>query len=341
MLAGCAAGCVRAEATSAPAPAVSAFLPHGYRVLRTYRANLSGGATRDVVVTSVTRSHSLWIGADLQVLSWDTANRRWRLTFDGRAATWPKTAPGPADSNSEPGYPFGVTEPGKPRPILGTIPQIGVGVGPVAFAHLIGSGHDQLVFEAAYNAGGGVQGILVVVDFRHGVGKSIYTWDGDTGLAGWHISHNVIYAWANYMDGHDPECCPVRTYHFALGARSGRIVEVADDRPFLGVVLRNTPTGYPAVVLTAPGSPAAGRLDPGDIILRVENAPANRRPLPKQPFEYSIFDTISRFRAGQTVRLLIRRGAKRLIVPVKLGSLMDAAALSIRTPTTNGTQSAL
>jgi hypothetical protein len=341
MLVGCAAGSVRADVASIPSPSVSVFLPHAYRVLRTYRANLSGGATRDVVVTSVTRSASPWVGADLQVLSWDTTSRRWRLTFDGRSATWPKTAAGPANSNGGPGYPFGVTDPGKPRPILGTLAQIGVGVGPVAFAPLLGGGRDQLVFEASYNAGGGVQGILVVVDFRNGVGKSIFAWDGDTGLGGWRISHNVIHAWANYMDGHDPECCPVRTYRFALSARSGRIVEVADDRPFLGVVLRNTHTGYPAVVLTAPNSPAAGRLLPGDIILRVENALPNRYPLPRQPFEYRIFDTISRFRAGQKVRLLIRRGTKRLIVPVKLGSLMDPAALSIRTPTTDGTQSAL
>ena len=334
-------GSVRAGVSSVPPPSVSAFLPNGYRVLRIYHANLSGGATRDVVVTSVTRSGSPWIGADLQVLSWDTTRRRWRLTFDGRAATWPKTAAGPADSNSGPGYPFGLTYPGKPAPILGTLLQLGVGVDRVAFAPLLGRDRNQLVFSASYSAGGGVQGILVVVAIHNGVGKSIYAWEGDTGLGGWRISHNVIHAWANYMDGHDPECCPVRTYRFALGARGGRIVDVRDDRPFLGVVLRNTRTGYPAVVLTAPNGPAAGRLDRGDVILRVENAPSNRTPGPSQPLEYSIFDTISRFRAGQSVHLLIRRGAKRLIASVKLGSLMDPAALSIRTRTTDGSQNAL
>lgn len=332
-------GC--AGTLSLPRPPIAHFLPPGYRAVRTYRADLSGGAVSDVIVTSRTRSRRGPRGADLQVISWNPAIGRWRLTFDGRSATWHNTLPGPHDSNSGPGYPFGRTYPGKPSPILGTLPQLDVSVDQVAFAPVLGGDRNELVFSGTYGAGGGMQGVLVVVAFRNGAGKIVYSWEGDTGLGPWRITHNVIHVEANFMAPYDAECCPIRTYRFSLGVRAGRIVEVSDDRPFLGIVLRGTPNGYPSVVLTAPNSPAAGRLRPGDVILRVENAPVVSSPRPKQPLKYSIFDTVSSFHAGQTVRLLIQRGTKRVSVKVKLGSLMDVAAAAIRTPTTDGSENAL
>jgi hypothetical protein len=331
------------RAYSVPSPSVATLVPPGYRILKTYRANLSGGAVPDVIVTSATRSNKSPRGADLQVISWDAGAGRWKLSFDGRTARWMTNAmPGPGDSNSGPGYPYGSTFPGKPGPLLGTLPQLEVSVDKVAFAAIFGRDRNQLVFSGTYVAGGGMQGILAVVDVHNGAGKIVYVWEGDTGLGPWRISHNVIRAEANYMAPYDAECCPVRTYHFSLGAHAGRIVEMQDDRPFLGVVLRNTPSGYPSVGLTAPHSPAAGRLRVGDVILKVENAPSVR-PLPglRRAFEYSIFDSISSFHAGQTARLLIQRGAKRLTLSVKLGSLKDAAAAAIRTPTTDGSMNAL
>jgi hypothetical protein len=307
-------------------------------MLKTYRANLSGGAVRDVIVTSATRSNRSARGADLQVLSWNPASGRWRLTFDGRSARWTNSLPGPRDSNSGPGYPYGLTYPGKPAPILGTLPQLDVSIGQVAFAPLLGGSREQLVFSGTYVAGGGMQGILVVVTVRAGAGKIVYAWEGDTGLGPWRITHNVIRAQANYLAPYDSECCPIRMYRFSLGAKAGRIVEVYDDRPFLGVVLRGTRTGYPSVVVTAPNSPAAGRLRRGDLILRVGNPP---RSGPKRALEYRIFDEVSSFHAGQTVRLLVQRNRKRLAVDVKLGSLMDPAASAIRTTTTDGSENAL
>jgi hypothetical protein len=323
------------RATSAvPPPPIARFLPARYRTLETYRADLGSAAVPDVVVTSTNRSSRSQTGADLQVLSWSPSAARWKLTFDGRSATWPNTTSGPDDSNFGPGHPYGLTYPGKPQPILGTLPQFHVSVDRVAFAPLLGGHRNQLVFSGTYGAAGGMQGILVVVDFRSGAGKVVYTWEGDTGLGSWRISHNVIHAWANYMAPGDSECCPVRTYRFALGARGGRIREVSDDRPLLGVVLRDGPGAHPSVVLTAPHGPSAGRLRPGDVILGVENPPSGSG-------SYHITDIVSSFRAGQTARLLIRRGTRRLAVSVKLGSLMDPAAVAIRTPATDGSETAL
>lgn len=338
---GWAADSGRARMLSLPRPSIARLLPPGYRALRTYRADLSGGAVPDVIVTSITRSSRAPRGADLQVISWNPATRRWRLAFDGRSATWPNTLPGPRDSNSGAGFPFGLTYPGKPEPILGTLPQLDVSVDQVAFAPLLGGDRNELVFSGTYGATGGIQGVLVVVALRNGAGKIVYSWEGDTGLGPWRITHNVIHAQTNYMAPYDAECCPIRTYRFSLGVRAGRIVEVYDDRPFLGVVLRGTSSGDPSVVLTAPDSPAAGHLRPGDVILRVENAPLASRAGPKRALEYGIFDTVSSFHAGQTVRLLIQRGTTRVSVKVKLGSLMDATAAAIRTATTDGSENAL
>lgn len=341
VLVGSTASSTRADGSSVPPPSIEHFLPPGYRTVKTYRADLSGGVVPDVIVSSATRSGRSPRGADLQVLSWSSAINRWKLSFDGRSATWPKTLPGPLDSNSGPGYPYGITYPGKPQPILGTLAALEVYVDQVAFAPLLGGSRKQLVFSGTYVAGGGMQGILVVLTIRNGVGKIVYAWEGDTGLGPWGISHNIIHAEANYLAPYDSECCPIRTYHFSLGARAGRIAEVYDDRPFLGVVLRNTRSGDPAIVLVNAHGPAAGRLQRGDVILSVENEPPGSRSWPKRALEYSIFDKVSSFRAGQTVRLLIRRSGKRLDIAVKLGSLMDPAASAIRTPTTDGSENAL
>jgi hypothetical protein len=257
-------------------------------------------------------------------------------TFDGRSAMWPKTLPGPQHSNGGPGFPYGVTSPGKPRPVLGTLPALDVSVDRVAFAPLVAGDRKQLVFSGTYVGAGGMQGILGVVAVHDGAGKIVYLWEGDTGLYPWRITHNAIHARANYLAPGDSECCPIRTYRFSLAVRAGRVVEVSDDRPFLGVVLRDLRTGYPFVVLTAPNGPAAGHLRRGDVILGIENAPSAEGAL-----QDSIFDIVSRFHAGQTAHLLLLRGTKRIAINVRLGSLMDPAASRIRTPTTDGSENAL
>jgi len=344
VLTGC-SGSVRPDVSSVPAPSIVRFLPHGYRVVKTYRADLSGGVVPDMIVTSESALRAP--GIDLQVLSWSRAMRRWRLTFDARTTQQPSGLVGPEeDSNT---FPTGANPVFSKEAIV--YGQIGV-----AFAPLLGGPRDQLVFGGAFVGGASVPGFLAVVNFHDGIGKIIYSWNGVPGLS-WHISHNTIRAQSSYLMPGASEAGPYRRYQFALAGRAGRIVEVYDSRagrPFLGVVvrfLRDVPSRT-VVVRTARHGPAAGRLRPGDVILNVENAQAMQYVLPNGHItvlgpgpvstrNFDISEAISSFKAGQTARLLIQRGTKRLTVRVRLGSAMSPAASAIKTPITKGFEEAL
>jgi hypothetical protein len=348
LLGGC-SGSIRSDVSSVPAPSIASFLPRGYQVAKTYRADLSGGAVPDVVVTSENPREA---GADIQVLSWSAAARRWRLTFDGMKARQPNVVEGPDMPNNGPGYPWGPYHTGT-APVIGNrndaigpvvISEIGV-----AFAPLLGGDRDQLVFGAGYVACCSVPGFLAVASFHAGTGKLIYVWQGVPAV-NWQISHDVIRAESSYLIPGAAEAGPYSAYRFTLAVRAGHLVEVYDNRPLLGVVLRSSRAG-PRVVLTIPHGPAVGRLRHGDVILSVENGLKAAYPDgdgvkavgpgPKGTLKYGIADTLSSFHAGQTVRLLIQRGKKRLTVRVKLGSLMSPAASAIRAPNANSNDWAL
>jgi hypothetical protein len=342
-LSGC-SGSIRQEASSVPPPPpISRILLHGYRVVKTYRADLSGGAVPDVIVSSEDPSvNPNGGGVDLQVLSWNRRARRWRLTFDGRTAPQPNRPFGPQVSDVGAGE-FGHT---------GTSPVLQgdgnyVTTGPVSFARLLGGDREQMIFGGGYAVCCGVPGYLAVVSYRGGIGRIIYAWQG-TFAAGWQVSHNIISA-QSMVQG-SSQAGPLREYRFALGAREGRIVEIADDRPFLGVILRyrqGLPVApawltRPVVVSTIPHGPSAGLLRPGDVILSVlngrhlSNSTGSTKftvgPGPETTLKYPIGFTVGSFKAGQTVRLLIRRGGKRLTVRVKLDSLMSPEASAITIP---------
>jgi hypothetical protein len=174
------------------------------------------------------------------------------------------------------------------------------------------------------------------------MGKIIYVWASPPGVS-WRLGHDVIDAQSSVLGDGFSET-PVRTYRFQLAARAGRIVEVSDDRPFLGIVV-STYTSMRAVILRVdPHGPSAGLLRPGDVILSVENAHRMRYstspnaraevlgPGPRTALKYDIDFLFNSFKAGQTARLLIQRDNKRLTVRVKLGSLMSPAASEMRTP---------
>jgi hypothetical protein len=317
-----------------PAPPLAQVVPPGYRALKVYRAKLSGGPVPDVVVTStgpptgLLRAHH----DDLQVLSWDPIARRWADVFDAQKVDGDVFPSGPQESNNNPGYPYGFSA-GTQSPILDGKAGAQVSVDQVRFAPLLGTKRDQLVFSATYVAAGGTRGILAIVDVDGGVANVLYTWSGHSGLGSWRIAGDAIHASANYFAPDDAECCPVRTYRFVLSARGGSITEVADDRPFLGVIVRPDTRGL-AVVDVAARTPAAGRIRPGDVILDIENAPPAGPNA--SPVSQSIFNKLARFRAGQTARILIGRGGIRLVESIKLASLSAPAAEAIMTPTNDG-----
>jgi hypothetical protein len=193
-------------------------------------------------------------------------------------------------------------------------------IGPVRFAPILQTSRRQLVFSATFVAGAsGFAGTLFVVDFKGGVADVLYTWYGEGGLT-WSIRGSRIVGRANYWTPTDAHCCPVRTYRFTVGYSDGWVSEIADQRPWLGVIVRE-PGAYGdltaplKVIQVANRSPAAGALRVGDVVLNVLNAPHQAR---------GIFYKLSLLNAGDTARLLVNRGGARISVGVRLGSLMRA-----------------
>lgn len=70
------------------------------------------------------------------------------------------------------------------------------------------------------------------------------------------------------------------------------------------------------VIRVADGAPAGGVLRRGDVILDVRNEPYKGIR--------GIFDRVSQLNAGHVARLLINRSGRKLVINVRLGSLMNA-----------------
>ena len=269
--------------------------------------------------------------ADLQILSWDPLARRWAAIFDAEKVEPPDTLSGRQTSNAGPGF-YAAPSEGQDHPLLD--PKADVHIDRVSFAPLLGRARKQLVFSARFTYGGsGVPSTLAVVDVEQGVANLVYAWTGE-GLR-WRIAADEIKARSNYWTPADAHCCPGRSYTFTLAARNGTIEEIADERPFLGVLVRpaGEDTASLRVVDVDGHGPAAGRLQAGDVITGAENAPP---PAVRDPADIpanSVYDQVARFDAGQTARLVVERGGSRIVVPVRLGSLRDPEATALLVPT--------
>jgi hypothetical protein len=328
LLPGCGGGDEPGTASTAdvPPPPIAQLLPPGYRAQEVLKANLTEGAVPETVVTSVGPPTTQFSGvplrpATLQVLSWDAEGDRWQVIFDAQKAIKPKTSGNPRTSNGGPGAAqSGVGE--DPQPILD--PEAEVTLDVVDFARLLKGERDQLVFSATLSYGGsGLPQILVVADFEDAKAKVLYAWSGE------HLEVELvgdrIHARSSFWTRADSHCCPSRGYRFVVGSSGGSITVLEDERPYLGVLVREQGEFFgegPLKVLeVAKGSPAAGKLLAGDVLLDVENA----SPPEDEPF----YRKLSAFDEGETARLVIRRDGARMAVPVKLGSLKDARPLSI------------
>jgi hypothetical protein len=280
-----------------------------------WRGNLTGGNIEDVVVASAgPASGRAGLRVDLQVLSWDGHARHWTVTFDAARANGPVVFD-TRHSNTTPGI-RGVRK-STGRPILD---GAATAIGPVRFAPILRTRREQLIFYVASVAAANQWGTLFVVGFNDGATRVLYAWFGDGGFD-WSVREDRVNGRANYWAPGDAHCCPIRTYRFVLAYRGGSITEIADQRPWLGVIVREpgrfgNPFGALRVIRVARRSPAAGILRTGDVILDVLNAPHRG--------VRGIFDRLSELNAGQVARLLIIRGGTRLVVKVRLGSLMNA-----------------
>jgi hypothetical protein len=314
-----------------PAPPIAKVLPPNYRATKIWQANLTNGSVPETVVSAVgpPTGELNFHPATLQVLSWDDLAKRWIVLFDGQKVIAPDSYGSPQSSNSGPGYFLGITVDRKP--ILD--PKANVTVDEVKFAPILSEDRDQLIFSATLSYGGsGLPSTLAVVDFDQGQAHIIYTWYGEGLERDWNVRENQIVARSSYWTRADSHCCPSRSYTFTVGNRKGYVTELEDQRPYLGVLVRETGAGAVAgaplrVIDIADNSPASSALRVGDVLLDVTNAPPVESPddVPAN----SIFNKVSAFDAGETARLLVRRDGADLTLPVRLGSLRDAEGLPI------------
>jgi hypothetical protein len=308
-----------------PLPTLARIVPRGYHAAALFRADLTADPVPDIVLTSQNDPDALFPHSDIQVLSWDAKNKRWHLVFDAQKTKARLSSMSPRQSNRGAGYAETVT----PMTTLLTYnAYIGQTINKVQFAPLLPANGNQLEFSVAYLSLS-AQGSLVVVDLHSAKPKVLYTWTG-AGLTSWSIADRKIHATGDYFVTYDAQCCPARTYAFEVGARGNHITEVSDDRPFLGVIVQPTPTGQLRVVKVDPGTPAAGHLRAGDVLLNIAGSKTHVGTL---------FDRIASLHAGQTAELLVRRGKSRVTERVRLASMDTAAAATITTPPVRATTS--
>ena len=321
-----------AAASKAPPAPLALGLPTDYRAKQVMHADLSGGPVPDVVVTSVGPAVTRlgFHSADLRVLEWDPLVHRWGVAFDAQKVMPPPVSSNPANSNSGPGYYPDTSDTQPPTPLLD--PKADVTLGPVRAGRLLPGKRQQLVFSASANYGGsGVPAVLAVVDFKNGIADVAYTWGGE-GLWQWRLADGVLHAQASYWTPADPHCCAIRKYDFAVKAKHGYLTEIQDQRPWLGITVRqlggdgakNAPL---KVVSIDDNAPAKGHLRVGDVLVKVLNPPAHRKDI--GALASPLFDELSLFDAGQTAKLRVRRAGSEIAVSVPLGSLKDSYGTSL------------
>jgi hypothetical protein len=329
------AGCGGASVPKAP---IGLGVPYGYRATHVWRANLSGQSVPDVVVASAGPPVTSFgfHSADIRVLVWDPLAHQWSVAFDAqRVRPSEFTLNDPGGSNWSPGLGFvgPVT-----MPLID--PKANVSLGPVRFVRLLAG--TQLAFEASMDYGGsGVPQVLAVVDFKDGLANVVYSWNGE-GLEGWHVAKHALHARAEYWTPTDAHCCALGRYAFVVAERKYGVEEIRDSRPWLGVVVRELNdadglAGTLRVVGFTDTAPAKGRLRTGDLIVNVLDAP--KLPKDRGVALDSIFDKIILLHPGATVRLLVERDGKRIVVPVTLGSMRDSLGTFL--PKTDNTYAAL
>lgn len=322
-----------------PSAPIGLGVPYGYRTTHVWSGDLSGQKVQDVVVASAGPPVTAFgfHSADIRVLLWDPLAHEWSVAFDAQKV-YPQLAfEDPGTSNDSPGLGY---EGPSTAPILD--PKADIGLGNVRLVHLLSGRRDQLAFDASMNYGGsGVPDVLAVVDFKGGLANLAYAWTGE-GLMGWSVHNGVLRARAEYWTPTDAHCCPTGRYRFSVANGKYGVGETSDSRPWLGAIVHalNQAEGL-AGALRVTGftdkAPAAGHLRVGDVIVNVLGAP--KPPENSGVQTESIFDKLILMRPGEAARLVVERGGRRIVVPVKLGSMRDSFGTEL--PKTDYTYGAL
>ncbi|MDF3313481.1 PDZ domain-containing protein [Rhodococcus sp. T2V] len=302
-------------------PDYSSVLHPNYRVVTTSALDLGGGPTPDRIVVSA--GPGLDAGKpvdggtqDVQILSYDAIAERWNVTFD---AANTMTAAGSLDA-----------VPLLPQTNrLASVTVKGFRADQDKPAYLLITGVDSTANHPLTLTG--------IVSLSDGVAKMAYRSNQDMNatvqVEGPDTGPQTLTVASDYFPPWAPACCPLRKYTRTIGARgdAGLLIDLSDDRPWLGVWLGQPsegdgPTGSGVVVSTIPGSPASAVLQPGDLILGVKGAAV---PVGRPVYA---FDEVGSHYPGDSVTLRISRHGQDSTVGVTLGSMADPHAAQPSAP---------
>jgi hypothetical protein len=303
---------------SIPEPEYATIITPDYRLQQAADYSLFGPSSAERVLLSISpvldRGYS---GNNLQVISWDRFAGRWNVVFDARdVLAWPvRLAPD-------------------------------VDVGP-----LLQDGNSVLQVEVVECGPGTKKALVFLADVTGADGASelaIVTFSGQEarldycasfqGFASFEVTgsppNQQVAVESEFIGPLDGHAFPPRRYHFSLASTDQGFCETLDDRPWLGVYAQpgawpyDSDSGPPMLVTgIVPGSPAEGRLEPGDLILSVKNVPLASNDPTGQTFGVAYY--LEKLTAGSDATLEIRRQQDLLQVKVKLGSVVDASARQV------------
>jgi hypothetical protein len=330
-----------ASAPKLPPPDLARLLPATDRVLHIYHVDLDQQQAPQIVVTTTTgvpAGTESYAPQDAFLLAWDKYARRWTVLFNAARNQVNMSYEADADTDSyEASY--------VPSPVP-LIPK-GLGVLRIHVSQIRnqpGGAADLLIGADVEYADGFGQNIGII-HYNGSVARVVWAFlakGGGSSVIG-KPGHQRVAVTASWATESDPQCCPARSYRLILAkAQEPQVGEyyrvIADNRPWLGAVITEQPpqtaNSSAIVVSVVPGSPAAGILRPGDVIIGVKGSAVTSHGLGP-----AVFDQLAPYKPGQTVELDIDRDGTLLTVTAKLGSLADSKAIDAggALPELNGT----
>ena len=304
-----------------PVPNAAAFVP-GYSVTGVTKLDMGGPGPAEEAITAIGGpTQAGWFPTTVVLIAWDHASRHWRAVFN--AAEQPSYQTGDQEGHKGPG----LIAPG------GTGPRVGV-------LHDLPGGRASLAYWTPMVDGNTTTWAIGIVNLA---GGSARLWSTDVNIA--HIEgygvkppgslsprvvgtapHQELLVSAPWETPNDNQSYAVREYSFKVacaawaGAQCSSYHQVDDTRSFVGIEALTygfSPKGA-KVVSVYPGSPAAGKLEPGDMVTAVKGAelPPDAKYLNGPP----VIDQVALLYPGQECQLVVDRQGRYIDVPIRLGS---------------------
>lgn len=320
----------KASAPKVPAPDLARLVPASQRVLRVRHLDLDPGQVPLVAVTTTTGTPApagAKASQDLLLMAWDGYAKRWTVVYNATRDPVDIAFEPDADTDS-----FDLTEQPPSAPLI----PAGLGVariGVTPIRNQARGGADLLITADVEYAYGPSQDIAII-HYSANVARVVWAFfarGGGAAVTG-PPGHQRVAVTSIWATASDPECCPARSYRFVVArgtepevGETYRVVN--DDRPWFGVVVTEQPPqsadSVAIVRAVVPGSPAAGVIQPGDVLIKVSGSAAASHGLGP-----AVFDQLAAGKPGQTVRLVIKRNGQLRTVTVNPSSLADPKAIN-------------